>query len=74
MGKPQPCAPVAAPKTFDVWLECTLIANGVPDGLPWERALAVAQILVRTGRAIPANQWVDRFMLEQQVDEAEGLF
>jgi hypothetical protein len=51
-----------------------LIANGVPDGLPWDRALAVAQILVRTGRAIPANLWVERIILEEQVDEAEGLF
>jgi hypothetical protein len=51
-----------------------LIANGVPSGLSWDQALAVAQILVRTGRAIPANQWVERIILEEQVDEAEGLF
>jgi hypothetical protein len=51
-----------------------LIANGVPSGLTWEQALGVAQVLVRTGRAIPVDKWVERIMLEDQVDEAEGMF
>ena len=46
----------------------------MPSGLTWDQALAVAQILVRTGRAIPANQWVDQIILKEQVDQAEGLF
>lgn len=46
----------------------------MPSGLTWEQALGVAQVLVQTGRAIPANRWVDQIVLEEQVDQAEGLF
>jgi hypothetical protein len=52
-----------------------LIANGVtPHGLTWDQALGAAQVLVRTGRAIPADKWVERFQLERVIEQAEGNF
>lgn len=52
----------------------TLLANGVDAGLPFDDALAVASTLVKTGRAIPVNEWVESIVSEQQSAALDSLF
>jgi hypothetical protein len=48
------------------WALASLRANGVRDDLPWDECLNVLEILVATGRTIPANKWVDWMIANEQ--------
>jgi|GEM_PF-2714257 len=55
------------------WLRCTLLINGLPDGLPLEDALACAGMLVALGRAIPPWQWVTSLRDQAEATMVDNL-
>lgn len=55
------------------WLRATLIANGVAGPLPLSVAVDVAEILVATGRAIPASKWVDEMIRSKRVEDYKQM-
>lgn len=71
MAGPHPRRAGPDPKSLGRWLQVTLIANGITGPLPLHIAIDVAEVLVETGRAIPAPAWVDELIAlrRQQEDQ-----
>jgi hypothetical protein len=58
----------AAPKSLTRWLRLTLLLGGIRGRLPLADAIALAMMLVRTGRAVPPGEWV-----ETQAEDADEV-
>lgn len=54
-----------------------LLANGIlpvpPEGLTEDDVFGVLEVLVKTRRAIPADEWVEEFIAEKHARSFEGL-
>jgi hypothetical protein len=54
-------------------LRATLVANGITREMPLIDALDVAEVLVKTGRAIPPGEWVDDYVEQQKVAKSAKM-
>ena len=49
------------------------LANGVPLPLPRDLAADVVAVLVATGRAIPAGEWIPALKQQRRVEREKSL-
>lgn len=61
-------------RTFDDWAYSALYANGLePSAIPESRLPHVLDQLVRTGRAVPQNKYIDSAVAASKIGNLRGL-